>query len=396
MRTGFVTFRFRAFQLHPGAVISDEVTRPMKTAILTGANGFIGAHLLRRLLAQGWRVYALGRSAAESRWPDRVFAALREVGSTDGLDGNLSCHEVELSASELKPDDLLPADFSAPEATLFHVAGDTRFRPSDVGLQRRLNISAPLHLVGALKGRISRMIHVSTAYVAGKRTGLIREGELDCGQDFWNSYEQSKFDAEIAVTRLCHDEGIPLVIVRPSIITNDRQSGRASTFTHLNAMVEVVSRIQEYYGLADGQVVSKAIRLVANPQASPNLAPVDSIIPALLQIAESAAAPGRAFHLCHPRPQPNREVMALIYEAFKVKDLLALEYVEEIPKPMSHTEEMISRSLKVYAPYLNSRCEFDVSNSRSLVPDYDDHFTPLDVPYIRKVIQFQRQKRQQG
>jgi hypothetical protein len=50
----------------------------------------------------------------------------------------------------------------------------------------------------------------------------------------------------------------------------------------------------------------------------------------------------------------------------------------------------------VYAPYLNSRCEFDVSNSRSLVPDYDDHFTPLDVPYIRKVIQFQRQKRQQG
>ncbi len=86
--------------------------------------------------------------------------------------------------------------------------------------------------------------------------------------------------------------------------------------------------------------------------------------------------------------------MNLICEAFEVKDRLAIEFVRDIPKPMSHTEEMIVRSLKVYAPYLNSRCEFDVSNSRSIVPDYDSYFTPLNVPYIQKVIEFQRQKRQ--
>ena len=44
------------------------------------------------------------------------------------------------------------------------------------------------------------MVHVSTAYVAGKRTALIREDELDCGQGFWNSYEKSKFDAEVLLT----------------------------------------------------------------------------------------------------------------------------------------------------------------------------------------------------
>ena len=367
----------------------------MKTAILTGANGFIGSHLLHRLLAHGWQVYALGRRTAEASWTDRVSAALREVGSADGLKGQLTCHEVDLSGADLKPDDLLrntPLD----SVTLFHVAGDTHFRPADVSLQRRMNVSAPLRLVGALKGRIGRAVHVSTAYVAGKRSGLVRESELDCGQAFWNSYEQSKFDAEVALTHLCRAEDIPLVIVRPSIITNDRRTGRASTFTHLNAMVEVVNRIQEYYGLADGQVVSKAIRLMADPDASPNLAPVDSIIPALLQIAESPAAPGQTFHLCHPRPQPNREVMSLIYEAFGVKDRLALEFVHELPHPLSHTEEMIFRSLKVYAPYLNNRCQFDVSNSRALVPDYDASFTPLDVPYLHKVIEFQRRKRQQG
>jgi hypothetical protein len=72
---------------------------------------------------------------------------------------------------------------------------------------------------------------------------------------------------------------------------------------------------------------------------------------------------------------------------------VALEFLQDIPKPMSHTEEMIARSLKVYAPYLNNRCEFDLSNSRSVVWNYDSHFTPLDVAYIRRVIEFERQRR---
>ena len=85
--------------------------------------------------------------------------------------------------------------------------------------------------------------------------------------------------------------------------------------------------------------------------------------------------------------------MDLICEAFRVKGRVALEFMPGIPKPMSHTEEMIARSLKVYAPYLNNRCEFDLGNSRSVVSNYDSHFSPLDVAYIRKVIEFARQSR---
>jgi nucleoside-diphosphate-sugar epimerase len=363
----------------------------MKTAIITGANGFIGAHVLYQLLLQDYTVHALGRSSQESAWPERVSGALREVGATETFGGRLFCHEFELCAAPLRIDFLngLPA----AETTLFHLAGDTRFRPSDPGAQRQLNVEAPVHLLNALRGRISTMIHVSTAYVAGKRAQLIREEELDCGQEFWNSYEKSKFDAELALTALCREQGLTLVIVRPSIIINDRKTGRASTNTHLNAMVEVVSRIQEHYGILDGQVVSKAIRLMADPQARPNLAPVDSIVPPLLKIAQSAAAAGRVFHLCHPRPQTNDEVMSLICEAFQVKGRVALEFLPSIPKPMSHTEEMIARSLKDYAPYLNNRCEFDLTHSRSVVWDYDSYFTPLDAAYLRKVIQFERQNR---
>ena len=132
---------------------------------------------------------------------------------------------------------------------------------------------------------------------------------------------------------------------------------------------------------------------MADPEARPNLAPVDSIIPPLLQIAESSAAPGRVFHLCNPKPQSNVQLVELICEAFKVKGKLALEFLESIPRPMSRTEEMILRSLKPYAPYLNSRCEFDLSHSRSIVPDYDSYFAELDVSYIQRIIEFQRRNR---
>lgn len=93
------------------------------------------------------------------------------------------------------------------------------------------------------------------------------------------------------------------------------------------------------------------------------------------------------------KPQSNVQLVELICEAFKVKGMLALEFLESIPRPMSRTEEMILRSLKPYAPYLNSRCEFDLSHARSMVPDYDSYFTQLDVSYIRKIVEFQRRNR---
>jgi nucleoside-diphosphate-sugar epimerase len=365
----------------------------MKAAIVTGANGFIGSHIVYRLLAQDWCVYALGRSTATSQWRDRVTAALREVGNITDSRGKLYCHEIDLNSPDMRCDFVLRNDYSPTETTLFHVAGDTRFTAPDLALQRQVNIQAAVNVIHVLKGKIATAIHVSTAFVAGNRTGLIRESELDCGQGFRNNYEKSKFDAEVLLTEHCRKHDVALVIVRPSIITNDRESGRASTFTHLNALVEVISRIQEHYRISDGQVVSKRIRLMADPEAKPNLAPVDSIIPPLLQIAESSAAPGKAFHLCHPKPQSNVQLVELICEAFKVKGMLALEFLESIPRPMSRTEEMILRSLKPYAPYLNSRCEFDLSHSRSIVPDYDSYFTQLDVSYIRKIVEFQRRNR---
>jgi len=41
-------------------------------------------------------------------------------------------------------------------------------------------------------GRLIRVVHISTAHVAGERAGLLCEEDLNCGQGSSNAYERSK------------------------------------------------------------------------------------------------------------------------------------------------------------------------------------------------------------
>ena len=105
---------------------------------------------------------------------------------------------------------------------------------------------------------------------------------------------------------LCDELHLPLAIARPSVIVNDTVNGRCSAFTHLNVLVEVANRIQEFYGIHDGQVVNQEIRFPVDPSARPNVAAVDPVAEALACIVEAPGSAGKTFHLCHPSPQTER------------------------------------------------------------------------------------------
>ena len=368
----------------------------VSTAIVTGANGFIGSRIVLRLLEQGWMVHAIGRGKGGLAWGERLAEALCAIPDEPlgrSIFSRLVCSETNLNLPDLGLSAQTRRQLLESSPLLIHVAGDTRFTPSDPGSQRRVNVDATLNVLRTLGQPLSTAVHVSTAYVAGDRPGPVMETDFDLGQDFRNHYEQSKLDAELAARDLCAQLQIPLVIVRPSIVINDTQTGRSSTFTHLNALIEVINRIQEHYGLTDGAVVSKVIRLLVDPGARPNMIPVDPMVDALLKIAQDPRAPGKAYHLCHPMPQSNSEIVDMLAEAIGIKGKLTLSYVSGLTEPVSHTEKMIVRSLRVYLPYMNGHSHFDLSHTRALVPGYAALCPKLDLAYLEKVIRFQRQFR---
>jgi thioester reductase-like protein len=120
--------------------------------------------------------------------------------------------------------------------------------------------------------------HLSTAFVAGTRHGLFTEFDLDCGQNFHNAYERSKFEAEVLVRQSSFSGRIN--IYRPS-----HTLGRAATG-------EAIELGGAYPLLS---MMTKSRILPGDPRASIDLVPVDYVAQAMASLANARAA--GTFHL---------------------------------------------------------------------------------------------------
>ncbi len=148
---------------------------------------------------------------------------------------------------------------------------------------------------------LQRHNYVSTAYVAGDRTGHVYEHELLMGQGFKNHYESTKFQAEVWVRHSM--DRIPTTIYRPAIVVGDSQTGETQKFDG------------PYYILRTAQ---RAMRMKSPiPQfgkaAAPfNVVPVDFVVDALFAGSLSPDAVGETLHLVDPEPITASELASML------------------------------------------------------------------------------------
>lgn len=167
-------------------------------ALVTGASGFIGSAVLRRLLEAGHEVRALVRPQSDRR--------------------NLAGLRCEVVTGDLANAASLEAAAGGCDA-LFHVAADYRLWVPDPESIYRTNVEGTRSLMrAALRGRVKRVVYTSSVATLG----LIPDGspaDEDTPSrlaDMIGHYKRSKFLAEDAVRRLVREEGLPAVIVNPS------------------------------------------------------------------------------------------------------------------------------------------------------------------------------------
>lgn len=168
--------------------------------LVTGGTGFLGSHLLRKLVGEGKPVRALYRKHIPSQLDD-IKDRIEWVAG-DVLD---------VCALE---------DAMAGVDKVYHCAAIVSFHPHTHGLMMKVNVEGTANVVNmALDAGVQKLVHVSSVAAIGraKANGVIDE-ECEWQESSNNSkYAVSKYLAEMEVWRGIA-EGLPAAIVNPSII----------------------------------------------------------------------------------------------------------------------------------------------------------------------------------
>lgn len=188
----------------------------MKTALVTGAGGFIGSHLCEALVAQGWRLRAMLRYTSHGSTGNLSGLPLLQHPNVEIFSGDLkdpgACREAVRSVSHIFH---LGALISIPYSYQ---------RPVDV-VQTNITGSANLLEAARSSPDIQRFVQLSSSEVYGTaRYTPIDEAHPLHPQ---SPYAASKVAGDALALSYYLSYGLPLTIVRPFNTYGPRQSVRA-------------------------------------------------------------------------------------------------------------------------------------------------------------------------
>jgi dihydroflavonol-4-reductase len=169
-------------------------------AFVTGGTGFIGSHVVKKLVARGHDVNGLARSTESAD-------ELRRIGVTP-VDGTI------LDKESMR-EGMRGAD------VVFHIAGWYKLGAYDQAKGREINVTGTQNTLElAYELGVPRIIYTSSLVVFGDTHGqIVNEGYLmPPEQEFLNQYDHTKWEAHYQIVQPLIKSGAPIVIVMPGAV----------------------------------------------------------------------------------------------------------------------------------------------------------------------------------
>ncbi len=326
-----------------------------ETIFLTGFPGFIAARLIKELARGGARFLLLVQPALVARARDESARLAEESGTNADrfriVEGDITCERLGMSAADY--------ELACAETTvLFHLAaiydlGVRREAAMQVNVEgtRRVN-----ELARACKRRLRHYHYVSTCYVAGLRTGLIREDELEHAAGFRNFYEETKYLAEVEVERLKGE--LPVTIHRPAVVCGDSQTGETAKYDGVYYLIKYILMQPKLLSLAN----------IGNAEVRLNIVPVDFVVAAMTALARDERAVGATLQLADPQPLTTAELFEMIAQSLAGRGALVT-----LPKPLVRASLLFPRASlltklpRVGVPYFFINQTYDTSRAAALL-----------------------------
>jgi NAD dependent epimerase/dehydratase len=183
--------------------------------LVTGAGGFIGGHLVERLIREGASVRALVR-----------YNSRNERGTLDWLDESVVA-DIDVQLGELRDLESVERAVAGTEV-VFHLAAQIAIPYSYVNARDyfETNVLGSLNVAqAALRHGVRRLVHTSTSEVYGTaQTVPITEAHPLEAQ---SPYSASKIGADKLMDSFHRSHQLPVTVLRPFNTFGPRQSARA-------------------------------------------------------------------------------------------------------------------------------------------------------------------------
>ncbi len=268
------------------------------TYFVTGATGFIGRHLIERLLDREGQIHVLVRPQSV----DRLTTL------TEGWGPEAASRIVPVVGDLAEP--LMGVDEATRErlrGTVDHVFHLAAIYDMTAPAERNelLNVDGTRNAVDLADDLgAATFHHMSSIAVAGLYKGLFTEDMFDEGQPLPHPYHRTKFEAEKLVRT--RRQGAWRVY-RPAIVVGDSRTGEMDKIDGPYYMFKALQKLRA--------ALPPWFPLVSVEWGDTNLVPVDYVAAATDVIAHEPGLEGRVFHLVNPKPQKAGEVLNLFARA---------------------------------------------------------------------------------
>ena len=337
----------------------------------------MGSFLAVELLKKGYKIYGLARANKDKSAKERVYDALKFVYEDDFdkefIDKNVEVIEGDIIKKDLGIERKILLKMSNKIDILLHCAAIINQKTS-LDKIRLTNVEGTknvLFLARELKkrGRLKKINHLSTIFVVGKEVTEFTETMLDLGQEFYSSYEKSKFEAELVVSDFIK-EGLNISIFRPSLIMGDSIKGKIKKFNLFYQPLRCLAN-----GIFD--------IFPADLSCSQNFIHVDTVASAIVVLLEDPEA--QVYHICSPNALSVRAFLESAQEFFGFK------MPEFIPAEQFNFDKLtfVQKALaEPFLPYFNYKTVFVLENTISKLKRYNFFIPELKKQSLLRIFDF--------
>jgi thioester reductase-like protein len=364
-----------------------------ENVFLTGATGFLGQEIMRRILERHprSRLSILVRSTPKETARERVEKLLagmfgqeeraRYAPRVDVVEGDISLRGAGMDFER-------STRLAERIDHVIHCAASVRF-DMPLEIARRDNTEGTRNVLDFAERmpRLQRFDYIGTAFVAGDRRGTIREDELDVGQHFSNSYEQTKMEAEKLVRAFARKH--PTAIYRPSIVVGSSKTGETTAFQGFYQALKFYRRL--FAG-------KRIVMMPADPNTPFDLVPVDYVVDALFALIGSGKSIGGCFHLTSGpgKTLTMDEIMKMLstFTGVRQPPYVSKQAFERLFRPVLRallfwdSRVEVARKAEIYMPYVYSNLVFDKTRTDAVLAG-----SGVEAPHVRtyfvKLLEYQ-------